>query len=159
MRAFPDPAFTHVVSPNVDTLYSMAAVMYFLVREPEHTAAGGSTVARPGIADLFSHRNVPLAMLTLMCAMGGVFVLAAMGPNYLTDYLKLSPQQMGFVFSAVGFGGALGQFAMSFLPTKAETSESARKARTWTCQLQIAASQISSDTAPMMSAAMPIHSM
>ena len=90
----------------------MAAVMYFLVREPEHTATGGSTVARPGIADLFSHRNVPLAMLTLMCAMGGVFVLAAMGPNYLTDYLRLSPQQMGFVFSAVGFGGALGQFAM-----------------------------------------------
>ena len=65
-------------------------------------ATGGSTVARPGLKDLFSHRNVPLAMLTLMCAMGGVFVLAAMGPNYLTDYLKLSVQDMGFVFSAVG---------------------------------------------------------
>jgi MFS family permease len=47
-----------------------------------------------------------------MCAMGGVFVLAAMAPSYLTDYLKLSVQDMGFVFSAVGFGGALGQFAM-----------------------------------------------
>jgi len=90
----------------------MAAVMFFLVREPEQTATGGSAVARPGLKDLFSHRNVPLAMLTLMCAMGGVFVLAAMAPSYLTDYLKLSVQDMGFVFSAVGFGGAIGQFVM-----------------------------------------------
>ena len=91
----------------------MAAVMYFLVREPaHHRDVSGAAIARPGFADLFRHRNVPLAMLTLMCAMGGVFVLAAMGPSYLSDYLKLSPQDMGFVFSAVGFGGAIGQFAM-----------------------------------------------
>lgn len=92
----------------------MAAVMFFLVREPATPAPVESApvVARPGFADLFRHRNVPLAMLTLMCAMGGVFVLAAMAPSYLTDFLGLSVQEMGFVFSAVGFGGALGQFAM-----------------------------------------------
>jgi len=90
----------------------MAAVMYFVVREPAAPPADAAAVARPGFTDLFKHRNVPLAMLTLMCAMGGVFVLAAMGPSYLSDYLRLSPQDMGFVFSAVGFGGALGQFAM-----------------------------------------------
>lgn len=92
----------------------MAAVMFWLVREPApHAAAGtGTPATRPSFASLFSHRNVPLAMLTLMCAMGGVFVLAAMAPSYLTDYLKLSVQEMGFVFSAVGFGGAVGQFLM-----------------------------------------------
>ncbi|HYD25399.1 MAG TPA: MFS transporter [Croceibacterium sp.] len=90
----------------------MAAAMFFLVREPAPAAPSAAPVARPSFADLFRHRNVPLAMLTLMCAMGGVFVLAAMAPSYLTDYLKLSVQDMGFVFSAVGFGGALGQFAM-----------------------------------------------
>jgi len=90
----------------------MAAAMFFVVREPAPAATASSHVARPSFADLFKHRNVPLAMLTLMCAMGGVFVLAAMAPSYLTDYLKLSPQDMGFVFSAVGFGGAIGQFAM-----------------------------------------------
>jgi predicted MFS family arabinose efflux permease len=90
----------------------MAAVMFLLVREPAPAAPAGTSVARPSFTDLFRHRNVPLAMLTLMCAMGGVFVLAAMAPSYLTDYLKLSAQDMGFVFSAVGFGGALGQFAM-----------------------------------------------
>ncbi len=92
----------------------MAAIMFMLVREPEHhaPAAGSTPVARPGFADLFGHRNVPLAMLTLMCAMGGVFVMGAMMPNYLTDYLHLSIQDMGFVASAIGFGGSLGQFAM-----------------------------------------------
>jgi predicted MFS family arabinose efflux permease len=90
----------------------MAAVMFLLVREPAPAAPAGTSVARTSFTDLFRHRNVPLAMLTLMCAMGGVFVLAAMAPSYLTDYLKLSAQDMGFVFSAVGFGGALGQFAM-----------------------------------------------
>ncbi|MXO60864.1 MFS transporter [Altererythrobacter salegens] len=92
----------------------MAAVMYFLVREPACTVAveGAPLVARPSFVDLFRHRNVPLAMLTLMCAMGGIFVMGAMMPSYLTDYLKLSIQDMGFVTSAIGFGGALGQFAM-----------------------------------------------
>ena len=92
----------------------MAAVMFFLVREPAPAAgpAVGVAAARPGFTDLFQHRNVPLAMLTLMCAMGGVFVMGAMMPSYLTDYLKLSIQDMGVVASAIGFGGAIGQFAM-----------------------------------------------
>lgn len=95
----------------------MAAVMYFLVREPAVPAPVDSApvVARPGVADLFRHRNVPLAMLTLMCAMGGIFVMGAMMPSYLTDYLGLSLQEMGYVTSAIGFGGALGQFAMPTL--------------------------------------------
>jgi len=89
----------------------MAAVMFFVVREPAHHVSG-QTIARPSFADLFRHRNVPLAMLTLMCAMGGIFVMGAMMPNYLTDYLHLSIQDMGFVTSAIGFGGCVGQFAM-----------------------------------------------
>ena len=90
----------------------MAAAMFFLVREPSHERDGRRAHRAPGIADLFGHRNVPLAMLTLMCAMGGIFVMGAMMPNYLTDYLHLSIQDMGFVTSAIGFGGCIGQFAM-----------------------------------------------
>ena len=93
----------------------MAVAMFFLVREPAHHAVGGTPLARPSFADLFKHRNVPLAMLTLMCAMGGIFVMGAMMPNYLTDYLHLSIQDMGFVTSAIGFGGCIGQFAMPAL--------------------------------------------
>lgn len=89
----------------------MAIAMFMVVREPS-TVTNVSSAPRPSFGSLFSHRNVPLAMLTLMCAMGGVFVMGAMMPNYLIDYLKLSPQDMGFVTSAIGFGGCIGQFAM-----------------------------------------------
>ena len=44
--------------------------------------------------------------------MSCIFVLGGMLPNYFSDYLRLTPQQMGFVASAVGFGGFVGQFAV-----------------------------------------------
>jgi sugar phosphate permease len=47
-----------------------------------------------------------------MCAMACIFVLGGVVPEYLTGYLKLSPQQMGFVMSALGFGGCVGQFGV-----------------------------------------------
>lgn len=93
----------------------MAAAMFWIVREPAHHVAGATAVPRASFTDLFKHRNVPLAMLTLMCAMGGIFVMGAMMPNYLTDYLHLSIQEMGMVTSAIGFGGCIGQFVMPTL--------------------------------------------
>ena len=75
------------------------------------THHGRRRIARPGIADLFGHRNVPLAMLTLMCAMGGIFVMGAMMPNYLTDYLQLSPGH-GLRHFGHRLRRRIGQFAM-----------------------------------------------
>jgi hypothetical protein len=46
---------------------------------------------------MFKHRNVPLAMGTMLCAMTGMFVMAALMPSYLVDFLKLTGPQMGFV--------------------------------------------------------------
>ena len=57
-------------------------------------------------------------MLALMCAMACIFVLGGMLPNYLTDYLKLTPTQMGFVTSALGFGGFVGQFGVPGISDK-----------------------------------------
>lgn len=91
----------------------VAVAMWFIVREPARvTTTSGAPAPRPSFGDLFAHRNVPLAMVTLMCAMTGIFVQAAMMPNYLTDYLKLSTADMGFVTSAIGFGGCIGQFGL-----------------------------------------------
>jgi predicted MFS family arabinose efflux permease len=91
----------------------VAVVMWFIIREPETVDAGsGHHAPRASFGDVFKHRNVALAMLTLMCAMAGIFVLAAMMPVYLQVYLKLNTEQMGFVFSAIGFGGFIGQFAL-----------------------------------------------
>jgi predicted MFS family arabinose efflux permease len=91
----------------------VAVVMFFIIREPATLkTASGAPAPRPSFGELFAHRNVPLAMLTLMCAMTGIFVQAAMMPNYLQDYLKLSTADMGFVTSAIGFGGCIGQFGL-----------------------------------------------
>jgi predicted MFS family arabinose efflux permease len=62
--------------------------------------------------DLLKSRNVLLACLGILCAMAGIFVMSAMVPVYLTEVLKLSPAQMGFVTSAIGFGGFVGAFGI-----------------------------------------------
>lgn len=92
----------------------IAAILWFVIREPATLAAqrGTAVVARAPFWSVFKHRNVPLAMVTLLCAMTGIFVLSAMMPNYLVDYVKLTGPQMGIVTSAIGFGGALGQFGL-----------------------------------------------
>jgi sugar phosphate permease len=51
-------------------------------------------------------------MFGLFCAMTCVFVLSGLMPNYLTDYLYLSTEQMGLATAALGFGGFVGQFAL-----------------------------------------------
>jgi len=92
----------------------VAVLVAITIREPatigQHHKPGAAP--RPTVKDIFSHRNVALGMLALICAMTGVFVMGAMIPTYLLDYLKLTPQQMGFVAAAAGFGGFLGQFSL-----------------------------------------------
>lgn len=92
----------------------VAAIIWYVIREPATLAAqrGTAVVVRAPFWSLFKHRNIPLAMVTLLCAMTGIFVLSAMVPNYLVDYVKLTGPQMGVVTSAIGFGGALGQFGL-----------------------------------------------
>jgi len=91
----------------------VAAFMWFIIREPATIAASGSPpVKRAPLSQIFSHRNVPLSMLALLCAMTGIFVISAMMPSYLVDYLKLSGTDMGFVTAAIGVGGFLGQFGV-----------------------------------------------
>jgi predicted MFS family arabinose efflux permease len=92
----------------------VASALWFVIREPVASTAhaAGHAPTRAPMSRIFKHRNVPLSMVTLLCAMTGVFVLSAVMPNYLVDYLKLTGPQMGFVTSAIGFGGALGQFGL-----------------------------------------------
>jgi predicted MFS family arabinose efflux permease len=92
----------------------VAAVLWFVIKEPATSAVSGAgrEPTRAPLSRIFQHRNVPLAMVSLLCAMTGIFVLSAVMPNYLVDYLKLTGPQMGFVTSAIGFGGALGQLGL-----------------------------------------------
>lgn len=92
----------------------VAILMWFTIREPV-TIAGEARGARAPLGAMFHHRNVPLCMVGLLCAMCGIFVISAMMPSYLTgpaSYLHLTPTDMGFVTSAIGFGGFLGQLGV-----------------------------------------------
>ena len=95
--------------------FIVGALLYVVLREPAQTQGGhivGATQMTGRWLDVFKSRNIVLSMCCLFCAMTCVFVLGAMVPNYLIDYLKLSPTQMGFVMSGLGFGGFVGQFGV-----------------------------------------------
>jgi len=92
--------------------FIIGALMFKVIRDPaprekHHENAGGG-----GWIRVFSSRNIVVSMFGLFCAMTGVFVISAMLPNYLIDCLHLTPGQMGFVTSAIGFGGFVGQFGI-----------------------------------------------
>ncbi|WP_434665482.1 MFS transporter [Paraburkholderia sp. A3BS-1L] len=91
----------------------LGLLMYHVIREPKAIATPESGEhARGHWRDVIRSRNIPVAMVALFCAMTGVFVLGAMLPLYLTQYLKLDTQHMGVVASAIGFGGFVGQFGL-----------------------------------------------
>jgi len=62
----------------------VAIIMWFVVREPLKRADTGHGTGGAPFMSMFGHRNAKVAPLTLICAMGGIFVLAAMLTAYLT---------------------------------------------------------------------------
>jgi MFS family permease len=98
----------------------IAVLVALTIREPvtiKGKVAISQAIPEPKVkfSEMFRHRNVPISMIALLCAMCGIFVLSAFTPAYLTGYLKLTDQQMGGVVSAIGFGGFLGQWWLSGL--------------------------------------------
>ena len=98
--------------------FILAALLFFVLREPEQTQGGQLLILEKQAESkekvnwfaLLKTRNILLSMIGLFCTMSCVFVISAMVPLYLENYLKLTPQDMGIVVSAIGFGGFLGQF-------------------------------------------------
>jgi MFS family permease len=95
--------------------FVVGLLLFFVLREPAQTQGGallGATQASGRWLDVLKSRNIVLCMLALFCAMSCVFVLSALVPTYLVNYLNLSATQMGVVTSALGFGGFFGQFGV-----------------------------------------------
>ncbi|MEO8464333.1 MAG: MFS transporter [Gammaproteobacteria bacterium] len=95
--------------------FLVGILLYMVLREPAQTQGGaliGATQTSGSWWLVLKSRNIVLGMLALFCAMSCVFVLSALVPTYLVEFLKLSPTQMGVVTSALGFGGFFGQFGM-----------------------------------------------
>jgi len=103
--------------------FIVGILLFAVLREPKDTQGGAAVGAVPqgksaGYGEVLKNRNIVVCMLALMCAMACIFVLGGMLPNYLVDYLKLSQSQMGFVTSALGFGGFVGQFGVPGISDK-----------------------------------------
>src|SRR3984957_2449862 len=93
----------------------VAYLMYCTIREPIHLSAERPRdvgAKRYSWSEIFRQRNVVVGTLALVGAMSCIFIVGAIMPSYLIDYLKLGPSQMGFVTSAIGFFGAAGQISM-----------------------------------------------
>jgi MFS family permease len=63
--------------------------------------------------EVFQYKNVIFNTLGMFCWLSCLIVLSAFMPNYLTDYLKLSIEEMGMVLSGLGLGSFIG---MVFIP-------------------------------------------
>jgi MFS family permease len=90
----------------------VAAFMRKILREPTHLNRS-APLPRNHWLVLLRSRNIIVAMLAIFCSMSCIFVLGAMVPNYLTDYLKIVPAEMGLLMSALGFGGFCGDFLIA----------------------------------------------
>lgn len=103
--------------------FILAVFLFFVLREPEQTQGGQLLISEKQAKSnekvnwlvLLKTRNILLSMIGLFCTMSCVFVISAMVPLYLENYLKLSTQDMGIIVSAIGFGGFLGQFLVPTL--------------------------------------------
>jgi len=93
--------------------FILAWLMYRTLRDTQGSLASAEKPsADRQWSDVFKHRNVPLNMIGMCCMLTCLLVMSTMVPNYLVDYLHLETTQMGFVMSAIGFGGFAGQLLL-----------------------------------------------
>lgn len=91
----------------------VAFLLYRTVKDPNYEKLETQNL-NSSLKDVLKYRNIKLAVVAMCGVMACLFVLSAMLPNYLTDYLKMGMEQMGFIAAGPGFGGALGAF---FIPS------------------------------------------
>ena len=94
-------------------------LLHKVLRNTDASAAAEHTLTHDATehkwTDVFKSRNVPLNVVGMLCWLTCLVVLGAFLPNYLLDHLGLDMQQMGYVLSAIGFGGAVGTIVLPSL--------------------------------------------
>lgn len=99
--------------------FIVGVLLWLTIREPSELETLSperniSECSEVSVRAVLAVRNVQIAMVGLLCAMCGIFVLSANVPLYLSQTLGLSPMQVGVVSSAIGWGGFLGQWILSW---------------------------------------------
>lgn len=65
--------------------------------------------------EVMRYRNVVVGALCALCWLSSMIVMQAFMPNYLTDYLKLGLEPMGFILAGAGLGAVLGMVGLAGL--------------------------------------------
>jgi predicted MFS family arabinose efflux permease len=74
-----------------------------------------------GLSDwkaVLGYSNVRVAALLMLCWLTCLISTSAFMPNYLVDHLKLRPEQMAVVMSAIGLGATAGTLLLPWLSDK-----------------------------------------
>ena len=82
------------------------------------SAPPGLVVDGVAVGDLLTRAPGPARRPAGSC----IVVVAALFPSYLVDHLHLSMEQMGFVLSSLGFGGAIGSLSLPALSAPASVT-------------------------------------
>ena len=98
-------------------------LLAFSVWRTVPSAATPSSEAKPRQSwsdwkTVLSFSNVRVAALLMLCWLTCLITTSAFMPNYLVDHLRLSPDQMGIVMSAIGLGATIGTLLLPWLSDK-----------------------------------------
>jgi MFS family permease len=105
------------VVPSWHYIFAFAAIPGFIIaafmakvirHDPPHSTRDHTTEKSIGFLHALGNRNVIFNIMGMCCYLTGLVVMAAFLPNYLTDHVKLSIDQMGIVLAALGFGSMIG---------------------------------------------------
>ena len=106
------------VVPGWEWVFAVIALPGFLVAylmartiRPRR-AQTAATAKPPSFGAALRHRNVVFGTLGMLCFLSSLHTLSALGPNYLTDHVGLSLDEMGLALSAMGLGGVVGMMAV-----------------------------------------------
>lgn len=109
------------VVPSWHWVFAIAAIPGFIVaaliavvirHDPPHSRADHTPERTVGFLHALGNRNVIFSVIGMCCFLTALITMAAFMPNYLTDYLKLTIDQMGGVLAGLGLGSAVGMVAV-----------------------------------------------
>lgn len=105
--------FGIVAVPGLIIAWLMARTLRESAIDPEV-----STEFKSSWWDVLRYRNIVFGTLGMCAFLSCLIVLSAFMPNYLTDHLKLSLDQMGMVLAGIGLGSFIGMVLVPALSDK-----------------------------------------
>jgi MFS transporter, ACS family, hexuronate transporter len=92
-----------------------AALIWFLVKEPEPRVEGGHEAPRATLTTAFADNNVRLCALISILLVSYLVVTWAFMPLYLTEQRHFAPDTVKWLMATLGISAGIGSFAVSAL--------------------------------------------